>query len=499
MFRFRDSGDNQIVAALNKSMASIEFSLDGTIISANDNFLKLLGYSLSEIKGMHHSIFVDPAEHDSDAYRSFWRALKEGKYQAAQFKRLGKGGKEVWIEATYNPIFDRSGRPNRVIKFAVDVSAEKAVFADLKGKAEAIDRSQAVIEFKLDGTVVAANQNFLSLFGYRLDEVVGQHHRLFVALDYLKSPEYAQFWEKLNRGEFIASRFMRVGKGGKQVWIDGSYNPVFDLNGKLFRVVKFATDVTAQKVENTSLAKSFEDSVKSVVARLASSAQSMQSTAQSLSAAAEQTNNQSSTVAAAAEEMSMSIAEIARQTADSSLITEEAVVAARRSEAMVEELVQAAARIGDVSLLIQHIASQTNLLALNATIEAARAGEMGKGFAVVANEVKMLANQTAKATEEISQQIKAIQESSRGAADTIREISAIIGKVDRISAVIAGAIEEQSATTQEVSENILGVTQAAADTSRNSAAVLEGSRLFSGLADDLDTRVDAFLGKVRAM
>jgi methyl-accepting chemotaxis protein len=197
--------------------------------------------------------------------------------------------------------------------------------------------------------------------------------------------------------------------------------------------------------------------------------------------------------------MSMSIAEIARQTADSSTITEEAVVAARRSEAMVEELVQAAARIGDVSQLIQQIASQTNLLALNATIEAARAGEMGKGFAVVANEVKTLANQTAKATEEITYQIKAIQESSRGAAETIREISAIINKIDKISTVIAGAIEEQSTTTQEVSENILGVTQAAADTSRNSSKVLEGSEILSGLAADLDTRVDAFLGKVRAM
>ncbi|HTY65511.1 MAG TPA: PAS domain-containing methyl-accepting chemotaxis protein [Alphaproteobacteria bacterium] len=488
-----------LLAALNKSQAIIEFKPDGTILTANQNFLSAMGYTLQEIKGRHHSMFVEPAYKDSAEYREFWAKLARGEYQAAQYKRLAKGGREVWIEATYNPIFDRRGRTSKVVKFATDISQQKAVYADLFGKVEAIGRSQAVIEFNLDGTVITANQNFLAVMGYTLEEIKGRHHSIFVEPGYKDTAEYRQFWEKLGRGEYQAAQYKRIGKGGKEVWIEASYNPILDLNGKVWKVVKFATDLSGRKQQNAALAKEFETNVKALVASVAASATTMQSAAQSLAAAAEQTNGQSTTVSTASEELAASVNEIARQIAESSRVVHVAVTEAQKSESMVSELVTAAGKIGEVSKLIADIAGQTNLLALNATIEAARAGDAGKGFAVVASEVKSLANQTAKATEEIEQQIKGIQESSHSTAGAIREIAKIIGQVSEISTSISGAVEEQSAATREVSQNISGVTQAAAETGRNSASVLSEAQSLSQQSTELEGRVDKFLLSVRAM
>ncbi len=488
-----------ILAALDRSQAIIEFKLDGTILTANENFLKAMGYTLEEIKGRHHSMFVEPGYRDSAEYRQFWQKLGRGEYQMAQYKRLGKGGREVWIEASYNPILDRQGRPYKVVKFATDVSKQKAVYADLAGKVEAISRSQAVIEFGLDGTILTANENFLTLLGYTLDEIKGRHHSMFVEPAYKDSAEYRQFWESLRQGKYQAAQYKRIGKHGKVVWIEATYNPVLDLNGKLWKVVKFAVDLSKRKQENAALAQDFESGVKGLVGALATSAGAMQSAAGSLAAAAEQTNNQSSTVSTAAEELTASVGEISRQIAEANRVVGVAVDEAQMSEKMVGDLVSAAAKIGDVSELIANIAGQTNLLALNATIEAARAGEAGKGFAVVASEVKSLATQTAKATEEISAQIKGIQDCSHGAAGAIREIARIIAQVSEISTSISSAVEEQSAATREVSQNIGGVTAAASDTGQNAASVLTESRSLAGQAKDLEGRVDRFLEKVRAM
>jgi methyl-accepting chemotaxis protein len=490
---------SDILVALDKSQAIIEFKLDGTIITANENFLKALGYTLEEIKGRHHSMFVEPGTKDSAAYRQFWDKLGRGEYQAAQYKRIGKGGREVWIEASYNPILDRAGRPCKVVKFATDVSREKAVFADLSGKVEAIGRSQAVIEFEMNGAIITANDNFLRLVGYTLDEIKGRHHSMFVEPAYRDSADYKLFWEKLNRGEFQAQQYKRLGKGGKVAWIEASYNPVLDLNGKLWKVVKFATDLSTRKEQNAALARDFETGVKALVGAVTASAGKMESAAQSLAAAAEQTNNQSATVSAASEELATSVSEISRQIAESNRVVGVAVTEAQRSETMVAALVSAAAKIGDVSKLIADIASQTNLLALNATIEAARAGEAGKGFAVVANEVKSLASQTAKATEEIEQQIKGIQDSSQGTAGAIRAIGKIIGQVSEIATSISSAVEEQSAATKEVSQNIVGVNRAAEDTGRNATTVLGEARTLTQQGADLEGRVDQFLRNVRAM
>src|SRR5215813_9950913 len=247
MLGWNKSGAADVAAkldAVSRAQAVIEFNLDGTIITANENFLKALGYTLAEIEGKHHSMFVEQTERDGAGYREFWANLNRGEYQAAEYKRIGKGGKEVWILASYNPVLDEKGKPFKVVKFATDITAQKLRNADLSGQIEAIGKSQAVIEFNLDGTIIQANDNFLRALGYSLSEIKGRHHSMFVEQADRESPAYREFWAALNRGEFQAAEYKRIGKGGKEVWIQASYNPIFDLNGKPFKVVKYATDIT---------------------------------------------------------------------------------------------------------------------------------------------------------------------------------------------------------------------------------------------------------------
>lgn len=242
-----------IYHALDRVQALIEFNLDGTVVSANENFLSIFGYESDEIVGKHHRIFCDPDYVKSDEYAELWKKLGRGEYHAAEFKRLAKGGKEIWLQASYNPVLDKDGQPVRVVKFATDVTAAKLQTAEYEGKIRAINRAQAVIEFELDGTVITANENFLSIFGYSLDDVVGKHHRIFCDPGYAESPEYAQFWQKLGRGEYEADEFKRLTKDGAEVWLQASYNPIFDMEGRPRKVVKFAADIT-DEVQKRSLA-----------------------------------------------------------------------------------------------------------------------------------------------------------------------------------------------------------------------------------------------------
>ncbi|MER2566430.1 MAG: methyl-accepting chemotaxis protein [Myxococcaceae bacterium] len=232
------------LAAIDRVQATIEFSLDGKVLFANDNFCKTLGYAANEIVGQHHRLFCDPAYASSPEYAQFWQKLNRGEFEAGVFRRIGKGGKEVWIQASYNPVFDDSGKPVKVVKFATDVTERRNADAETAAKMAALDRVQAVIEFTPDGKVVHANENFLKTLGYALDEVKGQHHRIFCDPAYTASAEYGLFWQKLNRGEFEAGIFRRIGKGNKEVWIQASYNPVLDGNGKVTKVVKYAIDIT---------------------------------------------------------------------------------------------------------------------------------------------------------------------------------------------------------------------------------------------------------------
>ncbi len=249
-----------VYEALDRVQAIIEFDLDGTVITANDNFLHLFGYELGEIAGKHHRIFCEPGYAQSPAYAEFWNKLGRGEFHSEEFKRLAKNGKEIWLRASYNPVLDKDGKPVKVVKFATDVTAEKLRNAEFEGKVEAINRAQALIEFELDGTVITANENFLRIFEYDLDEIVGKHHRIFCEPGYAQSPAYVEFWQKLGRGEYYAAEFKRLTKEGREVWLQASYNPIFDMDGRPFKVVKFATDVTADKRQNAE----FEGKVQAI-------------------------------------------------------------------------------------------------------------------------------------------------------------------------------------------------------------------------------------------
>jgi methyl-accepting chemotaxis protein len=453
MFTSKTSELQATFNALDKSQAIIEFNMDGTITTANANFLNALGYTLEEVRGKHHSMFVTDKERNSAEYRQFWEALNQGKYQAAEYLRIGKGGKEIWIQATYNPVMGSNGKPFKVIKFATDITARKMQNADYEGQLEAIGKSQAVIEFKLDGTVITANANFLNALGYTLEEIRGQHHRMFVSDKERNSASYRQFWEALARGEFQSAEYLRIGKGGREIWIQASYNPIFDYNGRPFKVVKYATDITKSVIDRLRKA----DIQKTLDADIGLITEAIQNTNDQVASAASsstQTSTNVQAVASAAEELVASVKEIGRRVDEASQISNRAVQQGTRTNEIVSGLSAATERIGQVVELINSIASQTNLLALNATIEAARAGDAGKGFAVVAQEVKALASQTAKATADIAAQIATVQSGTNDAVGAIKEITAIIGNISDISTGIAAAVEEQTAVTQDISSNM---------------------------------------------
>jgi methyl-accepting chemotaxis protein len=239
------------IIAINKSQATIEFKPDGTILTANENFLSTFNYRLDEIRGRHHSMFLEPSDASNTDYRAFWEKLKRGEFVSGEFKRIGRNGEQVWIQASYNPIIDASGDVTKVIKFATEVTASKATAVDYAGQIAAISRSQAVIEFSLDGTILNANENFVAAIGYSLAEIKGKHHSMFVPADERGGKEYSEFWARLKSGEYFAAEFLRIAKGGREVWIQASYNPILDLSGKPYKVVKYASDITHAKMRST--------------------------------------------------------------------------------------------------------------------------------------------------------------------------------------------------------------------------------------------------------
>jgi methyl-accepting chemotaxis protein len=628
-----------LIAALNEAESIIEFALDGTILNANNNFLNLLGYQLSEIKGKHHRIFMTDVDAHKPEYAEFWQKLSRGENQNGEFKRTSKTGKDVWVHGSYAVARNAQGQPQKVVKVVSDVTAavqrrrqaelmrgaingvstaimmvdrnfivtyanettktllsknesafqsiwptfkadqiigscidmfhkspehqrkmladqknlphrtdisvgplqfslcvsgsfdasgayignvlewadvteirkNEAANRDYEGQLAGVSKSLAVIHFTLDGTILTANDNFLSVTGYSLDEIVGQHHRLFVPPEDW-SRECGPLWAKLGRGEHESGQFRRMAKGGREIWLQASYTPVLDAKGLPFKVVKFATNITKQKQSAVELERNVKTTLDVVQAasggdltrsldihgddamgkvadclrelfanlrsslgkisngahsvgtaseeltdisrKMADNAQGTAGQATSASAASEEVSRNVEMVAASTEEMLASIREISKSANEAARVAAAAVTVAGTANQTVSRLGESSLEIGKVVKVITSIAQQTNLLALNATIEAARAGEAGKGFAVVANEVKDLAKATASATEEIGKKIDAIQHDTKAAVASIVEISDVIKQINDVSATIASAVEEQTATTNEIGRNV---------------------------------------------
>ncbi|NVZ23806.1 methyl-accepting chemotaxis protein [Pseudomonas costantinii] len=372
-----------LLEAIERSMAVIEFDLQGTVLRANDNFLKTMNYRAEQIVGQPHRMFCTPAFARSAEYSQLWTQLRNGQFQSGTFERVAGDGQSVWLEASYNPVRDDAGQVIKVVKYAMDVTPRLQAESEANAKLGAIDRAMAVIEFNLDGTIITANANFLQRMGYSLAQIQGKHHRLFCKPELASSSAYVEFWKRLNQGELFNGQFERVDKNGQTVWLEANYNPVYDASGRLCKVVKFASDVTARVQQHAADAQS----------------------------------------AAQAYHISLNTRDIAEKGAE---VIQQTASGMREIAADIDGSSQLIAKLGERSQqitaivnTIRGIADQTNLLALNAAIEAARAGEQGRGFAVVADEVRQLAARTSGSTAEISSMIAMIQEETRQAIDSM--------------------------------------------------------------------------------
>jgi methyl-accepting chemotaxis protein len=541
---FGHSSARSDMDAISRSLAIIEFDPTGIILRANENFCKALGYAHSEIEGKHHSIFVLPEEARGGEYRAFWEKLRSGQFDAGEYRRIGKGGRDVWIQASYNPVLNASGEVVKVIKVAADITAEKMSALESKGLRTAFSRSQAMIEFKIDGTILTANENFLRAVGYELHEIQGRHHRMFVDPAYAQSSQYAEFWERLGSGEFFADEFKRVGKGGREIWIQASYNPIIDLDNKVVKVVKFATDVTervlsveavgsglgrlaqgdlTRKIDRPlipaldKLRLDFNRALESMdvaMRQVHACGTTIDRSTGEIRNASEDLAKRCEKQVAALEETAAAIAEISTavnesakgaQMAGALVIrtrsnAEQSGEIVRGAVAAMRQIKQSSDEISNIIGIIDEIAFQTNLLALNAGVEAARAGEAGRGFAVVASEVRALAQRSAEAAKEIKGLITQSAYQVESGVSLVGEtgqaleriLAEMLGLDTNVSSIIK-ASQQQALALNEINAAIAAVDRT---TQENAAMAEEGAAASSSLTEQV-AALSELLGRFR--
>ncbi len=528
--------------ALNRSTLVAEFGIDGNLIWANDLYLALNEVSLNEVKGKPHSTFVDPADAASPAYAEFWAGLRAGNPQTGTFRRRTPKGKVVWIEATHSPIRDVSGAVVSVMKVAFDVTEAKLDALNNVARNAAMTRSYAIIEFKPDGTVIGANDLFLDLMGYRIDEIRGKHHRMFCAPEEVGSPEYAAFWQKLNRGDFDTREYRRIAKDGSAVWIAASYNPVLGIDGKVAKVVKFASDITgrwratdtmksvlrslasgdltariteplapefdALRIDYNAAADALSRLLTDIVERTGSTLTKISEIAQSADSLSRRTEQQAATLeqtSAAMQEMSTSVksssgaADLASKLVESSRSrTEAGAGVVRDAVRAMEELAQKSEQISRITGVIDEIAFQTNLLALNAGVEAARAGDAGRGFAVVASEVRALAQRSSDAAREIADLISASSAQVGRCVTLVSQGGAALDEIETSVREIAGRIVEIASSAREQSAGFgeinIAIGQLDAFTQQNAAMFEETTAATRLLTNEITALSDATEG-----